>query len=538
MRNALTAVGLAAMLAFGASTAPLRAAGEEPSQEAIDNALLTTVKVWMLNTSGKVMGGCSGTVIDARGYILTNFHCVGTPEGNYSNAEGTPGELYRKDGAVMIGLTLNPRKAPKPTYIAQAVAGNAKLDVAVLKITGMVEKGAKLPDPLPLVVMQRADSEAVKLGNYIGVLGYPGLGGDLVNYSSGKVSGFEDFDGNGELDAFKTDATVAGGNSGGLAINAEGLQIGIPSYGQGKDGNAIGRVRMINLAEPYIQKALQLGGVGNGSNNGNKGRATPTPAPRTTVTPGARATPTPPRAATPAPASKSGFSNLRFGTDIVDDQLAGEATSLPSGTTRIAASVDVRGLREGDSYGNAWYADGQNIVDQRDSGTWTEDGTTSLSSVIYNTDGSPVPDGLYRLEFWLNGKVAISGEIQVGEAGKVVTPVPPKQGASTVTLKGEIIDVDTQEGIPDAYVVVLKPGVSFDEVENAGEDEARALIAAVGRTDDSGAFITAPGLERGKTYSVWVFADGYEDRRFPDALTIKSSGQNVLRLDPIEMQVQ
>ena len=57
MRNALTAVGLAAMLAFGASTAPLRAAGEEPSQEAIDNALLTPVKVWMLNTSGKVMGG-------------------------------------------------------------------------------------------------------------------------------------------------------------------------------------------------------------------------------------------------------------------------------------------------------------------------------------------------------------------------------------------------------------------------------------------------------------------------------------------------
>lgn len=509
-RNALAAAGLALSLALSALAAPVRAAGDDPSQEAIDNALLSTVKIWILNPSNKVLGGCSGTVIDPGGYILTNFHCVGTPEGNYSNTSGKPGSLYHPEGLVLVGLTLNPRKAPKPTYVAKAVAGSPKLDIAVLKIVAPAEKGAKLPDPLPLVVIQRSDSEEVKLGSFIGVLGYPGIGGDLVNYSSGKVSGFEDFDDDGELDAFKTDATVAGGNSGGLAINTAGQQIGIPSYGQTKDGNAIGRVRMINLAEPYIQKALQLDGVDDTKpRQGN-------------------------REAPVEPTDGVGFSNLRFGTDYADGRLANEGTTLPAGTRKIVAAVQVTDLAAGDEYGNVWYADGKPTAGKQSGKEWDGDGDGEYTFSL-NNGTQAIPEGKYRLEFFVGGRLTTAGDVIVGKVKTKEQAAPPKQAASTVTLQGSVIDADTQRPIESAYVIVLKPGVSFDDIEAANGDDVKTLVAALGVTDDTGAFITAPGLARGKTYSVMIAADGYTERRFEDAVTLKSDTSNVLKFDPIEL---
>ena len=103
--------------------------------------------------------------------------------------------------------------------------------MAVLKIIKMFDEKEKMPASLPLVVMNEGDSETVQIGDPVHVLGYPGIGGDLVTYTTGIVSGFDDRNKDGKLDSIKTNAGCAPGVSGGLVMNEAGRQVGIPTWG-------------------------------------------------------------------------------------------------------------------------------------------------------------------------------------------------------------------------------------------------------------------------------------------------------------------
>jgi hypothetical protein len=121
------------------------------------------------------------------------------------------------------------------------------------------------------------------LGDPITILGYPGIGGETITLTRGDVSGFTSQEGRGERAFIKTSATIAGGNSGGLAATEEGYLIGIPTrlgYG-GEDqyvdcrvlvdtnrdgyvdendscvptGGFINALRPVNLALPMIEAA-------------------------------------------------------------------------------------------------------------------------------------------------------------------------------------------------------------------------------------------------------------------------------------------
>ena len=56
-----------------------------------------------------------------------------------------------------------------------------------------------------------------------------GIGGDTITFTQGTVSGFNAQQAIADRAWIKTDATIAGGNSGGLAANAAGEIIGIPT---------------------------------------------------------------------------------------------------------------------------------------------------------------------------------------------------------------------------------------------------------------------------------------------------------------------
>jgi hypothetical protein len=268
------------LLVAGAFSGNLRSAEAQISpldDSEYERAERATVQIYILDPKGKPMGGCTGTYQTTDGIILTNFHCVGHTDlyGEDDSGLGLQhGDLYHPEGLVVIAPTKSDKEVPKPTYVAQVLAGNPNLDIAVVKIVGMLKEGQKLPSKLPIVPIKRADSAKVKARDFVGVLGYPGVGGPLLTYTEGQIAGFEDQDGDETIDSFKTTANINPGNSGGLAVNDKGEQIGIPTYGVSEGASKIDRIKMVNVAIPYIDQAIKGGGdidVSGGQKGGQQG---------------------------------------------------------------------------------------------------------------------------------------------------------------------------------------------------------------------------------------------------------------------------
>jgi hypothetical protein len=225
--------------------------------------MLSTIKLFVLGANEQLQGTCSGTVVHPAGYILTNYHCVGiVPYYGLDENEVSrqPGDLYHPRGRVIIAPTRDPRDVPRPTYFAEFAAGSPDFDVAIVKIVGMFNPGEPLPAAVPLPVIARGDSDSLRIGDPIYVIGYPGIGGRRINVSAGIVSGFDDLNQDGEPDSVKHTATQAGGSSGGLGMNQSGEQIGITTFGQDDRGARISRAMMVKLAAPLIEQAVAGGG--------------------------------------------------------------------------------------------------------------------------------------------------------------------------------------------------------------------------------------------------------------------------------------
>lgn len=255
---------LVVLLVFGSTSSGMglvQAQQESPlNDDEFTKAELATTQIFIVNPDGKPMGTCTGTFQTPDGIILTNFHCVGHTDlyGRDDSGMGlSHGDFYHPEALVVIAPTKSDKEVPKPTYVAQVQIANPNLDIAVVKIVGMLKEGQKLPSKLPIVPIVRADSDKVKARDFVGVLGYPGVGGPLLTYTEGQIAGFEDQDEDGGIDSFKTTANINPGNSGGLAVNQNGEQIGIPTYGVSEGASKIDRIKMVNVAVPYIEAAIK-----------------------------------------------------------------------------------------------------------------------------------------------------------------------------------------------------------------------------------------------------------------------------------------
>jgi hypothetical protein len=487
--------------------------GNALEKQDLQKALLSTVKILVLDPDLEVLGTCSGTHL-GDGVIVTNWHCVGHTDlyGEDDTGLGlSNGDTYNPDGIVAIAPQNDPRQIPKPTYFAKVVSGEPDVDVAVVKISGMIDPKASLPAAIPIPAMTITDSSKVEIGDPVYVFGYPGVGGQRITFTKGEISGFEDQTNDGEPDSFKTDAAINPGNSGGLATNDDGDQIGIPTFSSlsQQGGAGLGGLREINIAVPYINQALDLG------------NATPAPLPTGTVRP---STPG------PTPGTGTNFGPIRFGTDFQDGELVDEGTEFDSGTTQIIGLFTYKGMRDGTKWGAVWYYNGQAVIDQRNAGVWRAgaSGTNGVSLAL--EDG--LPDGDYELELYISNKAVQRADFTIGDGSVNPTPEPPNPDDTGVTLKGQIVDADTERGIGNAIILILKPGVTVDDLT---EDNLDENTAAYGLTDSEGFYITAPPLEREQTYTVLIAADGYEARVFPDALEVTSDDPELVEIDPIPL---
>ena len=211
----------------------------------------STVKVYIIDNEYSIVGTGSGTILDKDGFILTNAHCVSDENG-----------LYNRDGYVGIALTDDVRAYSQPQYLARVMAQDTNLDLAVIQLAASLD-GSPLSTMPSLSPTAIGDPDALRLGDDINVLGFPGVGGETITYTSGKVSGFIDEDQDGLTDWIKTDALVNHGNSGGTAIDAAGLMVGVPTAKiGGEDNDQMFFLRPVNRAAALIDQARNTARAG------------------------------------------------------------------------------------------------------------------------------------------------------------------------------------------------------------------------------------------------------------------------------------
>jgi S1-C subfamily serine protease len=183
-------------------------------------------------TSEGAKGSGSGSVIDANGHILTNYHVI-------ENAEN-------------LTVSLGGDK----TYPAKLIGGDPDTDLAVIKIEPGRDK---------LTVVPFGDSDNLQVGQKVLAIGNPfGLDRTLT---TGVISGLQrpirGVNNRPIEGAIQTDASINPGNSGGPLLDKFGKLIGINSQILSRSGGSVGVGFSIpvNIAKRVVPQLIQYGEV-------------------------------------------------------------------------------------------------------------------------------------------------------------------------------------------------------------------------------------------------------------------------------------
>jgi S1-C subfamily serine protease len=313
---------------------------------AVEDLAHSVVQIHALDASNDSVWTGSGTLISEDGLILTNAHVVDDRSEEYDS--------------LAVATTTETDQPPELSYTGEIAAVDYALDLAVVKLVSDLD-GNAISEQFPFVSL--GDSETVEIGDNVRILGYPGIGGDTITFTNGVVSGFTSERSVGDRAWIKTDATIAGGNSGGTAVDAEGALVGVPTIaGSGADeetvdcrsisdtnrdgivddndtcvpvGGFINGLRPINLALPLIDAA-------------RAGREYVSPI-------------------EPEVEPSGGFdtenvvlSNFIFGDGVTaDDQPTETFDAIPSGVTQVCGFWDYEGMEDGMSWEALWFVDGE-----------------------------------------------------------------------------------------------------------------------------------------------------------------------------------
>ncbi len=385
------------------TVAPVETPQPSPSPSASSLAQ-ATVQIWALRLVGDAFEPVwtgSGSIISKDGLILTNAHVV---DDRYDE--------YDRLGVAVLNRTDQP---PEMSYLAEVAAVDYALDLAVIRIVSDLDG---VPQEVDLPTVEVGDSDNVEIGDHIRILGYPGIGGETITFTDGVVSGFTSERGLTGRAWIKTDATIAGGNSGGMAVNDQGQLIGVPTIvGSAADaeesvdcryvadtnrdgeinnldscvpvGGFINGLRPVNLASP-LTHAVDIGEEYVGE------------------------LPVEPEPTGGFDTSQVIFHNLLFADGVTaDDEPTQVVDSVPSGATRVCAFWDYDGMVDGMTWEALWFVDAQvneqgSIIDN----TWTGGDQGNWWVCIFDDAG--LAQGLYEVVLSVEGEMQRSGAIFVG----------------------------------------------------------------------------------------------------------------------------
>ena len=220
MRTRLSATALLAFMLL--ASLPSFAAAQALPRDVRAGILAAVVEVLPFDVdAGRTVGTSgSGSIISPDGFVLTNYHVVG---------DDATGQFYTWH-AIRVTDPQNPDRAPQHAYWARFIAGDARHDLAIIKIELLADE-SPLPPGTRFPTVPLGDANTLMPGDPITVVGYPGIGGATVTVTTGIISGWvgEDFVTGGKQ-WLKTDARISGGNSGGGAFDERGLLVAVPTF--------------------------------------------------------------------------------------------------------------------------------------------------------------------------------------------------------------------------------------------------------------------------------------------------------------------
>ncbi len=192
----------------------------------------TTISQGWWGDAQEGRGNGSGSVIDAQGHILTNYHVL--------------------EGAQRVTVNFGGEQ----TYVAKVIGGDPDTDLAVIKID---------PPAQGLTVVPLGDSDRLAVGQKVLAIGNPfGLDRTLT---TGVISGLQRpirARNDRPIDAaIQTDASINPGNSGGPLLDKFGRMIGINSQILSPAGGSVGVgfAVPVNTAKRVIPQLIQFGEV-------------------------------------------------------------------------------------------------------------------------------------------------------------------------------------------------------------------------------------------------------------------------------------
>lgn len=251
MRRGIVRIVRGASLALALLTAA-PALGQELPEEVTDACVRAAVKIIMLSDSERGGGSTgSGSMIDPRGYVLTNFHVVGhmRPE------TGRPGTLYNRQNRVHLATVESARQSARPRWHGVVVRGDVRLDLALVRIISDTDGNQVGDHRFPTV--QIAPTERLRPGSRVWAFGFP-LGVRTINVTEGAIAGFQ-MNANDEVAWLRSDAEFNPGNSGGMLVDQRGRLIGVPTrvYHGTQTGRALEPVELARPAERVPAEWLQ-----------------------------------------------------------------------------------------------------------------------------------------------------------------------------------------------------------------------------------------------------------------------------------------
>lgn len=466
----------------------------------------------------------SGTILTSNGMILTNAH-VASP--------AAQGEPDMEPDALGIAIIESEDKPAVPSYLATVRAVDGYLDLAVIQIISTIDGTSVDPNSLNLPFVELGDSNQIHVGDHVSIFGYPGIGGDTITFTQGSVSGFTSEDQLGDRAWIKTDATIAGGNSGGLGADDNAHIIGVPTLASagiaGNDvtdcrqiqdtngdgtvdqndscipiGGFINAMRPIQLALPLIQSAqagkqyvsqYAVPGVVSQAGSGSES------------------------------ASNFFWNEANYNTDGSCD-LGNNVTSFPSSVRCIGLVMDYSGMTPGEQVKENWYLNGKLVNEYPFAWNFKTDGT--YGTYLPNK-GDPLPDGEYYLEMYAgsnNKLMGTSPKVTVGGGGGTTTPPSSQSQSDTVTVYGLVYDSNTNNPISGVSVFILTPGTTYDQW--AGNNYSDKYIVASLKTAGNGKY-KITGIPRNTQFTIVFSVQGYFDK-YGDNLTVSSS-------DPAEFEM-
>lgn len=196
--------------------------------------------------------GGSGTIMDVDGLVISNSHII--PQNKKT--------LNISEKGCFIILPDTTTGAPKEIYLATPTVLNDlsdKYDLAFLNIYDVYTdsngyKFGQYPRSFPAFDDSNlCDGEQIKLGEGLKVFGYPvSSGGYNLTITEGIVSSFRD-DG-----LILTSAKIDQGNSGGLAVDASGCMLGIPSAVSMGEYQNLGVIIPVGILANFINEAVNI----------------------------------------------------------------------------------------------------------------------------------------------------------------------------------------------------------------------------------------------------------------------------------------